>query len=760
MKKHNIPVILLKNMVLLPNNTLKLEFNSKNNNVIDMSLAFHDGYILVASEIDKINDIAVLAHISKKIELPNGNTRVDINGLKRVKIVKFMNLDIIDEPLECIYEDLEIEQIDEIEEQTIISKIIKEFKDYSKNIPYVSNSAIALIENEKSLDKIIDIIVPTLYNNEAKIIKYLNTTSIIKRSEILLSDIYLDKSKFKIETDLDLKVKKELDDTQKEYFLREKLKLIKEELKDTTKESEIDLLKSKVDKLNCSDDVKKRILNEISKYDGMSINLPDTAVVKDYIDCLIDLPWGIYTKDNLDIKRSKKILDASHYGIEEVKERIIEYLSVLKNTNSNIGSILCFSGPPGIGKTTLAKVIAECLDRKFIKISLNGVTDPAYIMGHRRTYVGSYPGKIISEIKKCGSSNPVILLDEIDKMGSSYNDITSTLLTILDKEQNKSFVDNYVDEGFDLSNVLFIVTANEIENINAPLKDRLEIINMSGYTELEKINIAQNYLIDKILLNNGLKAGYVKITDEAIKEIINYYTKESGVRELSRQLDKLIRKIVTELVINNIKLNKLIVDKNVISRYLGNRKYSYNTLYKEEVGVVNGLAYTYYGGDILPIEVNFYKGSGKLILTGSLGDVIKESVNVALSYIKSNYKKFNINYDKLVNSDIHIHMPDNAIKKDGPSAGSAITLSIISAFSNKKIKNNIALTGEITLHGHILKIGGLKEKSLGALRSGVEKIFIPKDNMSDISTLPNNVLEKIEFIPVDNFMDIYNKLEV
>jgi len=759
MKKHNIPVVLLNNLVLLPSNTLKLEFDNKTNenNVIDMSLLFHDGYILVASEINNvIGDIAVLCKIENKIELPNGNTRVDINGLRRVKVIKYMNLNVKDEPLESMFQELEKEEVEKEKEKIIINKLLKELKSYSKNVPYISNSVINIIENEKSLDKFVDIVVPTLASSQEKIIDYLNTISIIDRSEMLLKDIYKDKEAFKIERNLDLKVKKELDKTQQEYFLREKMKLIKEELGEVaTKDTEIDRLRKKVEKLKCNSSVKERLYNEINRYESIPSMSPELNITKDYIDWLLNLPWAKFTKDNDDIKEARNILDKSHYGLNDIKDRIIEYLAVKKNKESLNGPILCLIGPPGVGKTSLAKTIAECLNRKFIKLSVNGINDEAEIMGHRKTYVGAQPGRIISSIKKCGSSNPVLLIDEIDKMGKSYkSDPINSLLTILDPEQNKEFTDNYIEEEFDLSNVMFILTANNLEDIKGPLLDRLEVINISGYTEFEKIDIVKNHLMKKILMNNGFDSEFIEITDEAIKQIIKYYTKEAGVRELTRQIDKIIRKVVTQIVSNDLKINKIVIDENVIEKYLGHKKYLYNELYESQVGIVNGLAYTPYGGDVLPIEINYYKGDGKLILTGSLGEVMKESANIALSYIKSNYKLFNIKYDNLCNNDIHIHVPEGAIKKEGPSAGIALTLCLVSALSNKEIPNNIALTGEITLRGKVLPIGGLKEKSIGALQAGIKKIIIPYGNIKDLDEIPKEVKDEIEFIPVKQFEEV------
>ena len=461
--------------------------------------------------------------------------------------------------------------------------------------------------------------------------------------------------------------------------------------------------------------------------------------------------------DNENLKQVKKSLDESHFGLKEVKDRIIEYLAVKKMSNNQNGSIICLVGPPGVGKTTLAMSIAKAINRNFVQISVGGLRDESEIIGHRRTYVGAGPGRIITSIKKAKSNNPLFLIDEVDKMNSDYKgDPSSCLLNVLDKEQNKYFSDNYIEEDFDLSNVLFILTANYIENIPDPLKDRLEIINLQGYTEYEKLDIAIKHLIPKIIKKNGLNSDYVSIDNNTILKIIRNYTKEAGVRELERQLDKIVRKIVTQIVVKNIKINKIIITEQNLIKYLGKEKYKYNEKKKEQIGVVNGLAYTPYGGDVLPIEVNYYKGKGNLILTGSLGDVMKESANIALSYLKANYRYYNINY-KLFENDIHIHVPEGAIKKDGPSAGIALTLAILSCLTKIKIPSNLAMTGEITLRGHILEIGGLKEKSLGALRSGINKIIIPYDN--DISDLPKEVKNNIKFIKVKNFKDVYEVIK-
>ncbi len=759
MNKYNLPVILLKGIVLLPQNTLKLEFDNKNidNNVIDMALLFHNGYILVVSEYSSSNipKIGILSKIENNIKLPNGNIRVDIKGLRRVRTLEFLNPNKIKEPLESIVSEIELKKIDN--EEIIINKLMKEIKSYIKNIPYISNSIISLIENEKNLDRFTDIVVPTLISSKDRILEYLNNSDPLKRSEMLLQDIYQEKEIFKIERNLDMRVKKEMDDTQKEFLLREKMKIIKEELGDTlNKENEIDNLRKKIDELNCPPKVKERLSLELKRYETSISTSPETSIIRDYIEWLLALPWNNFTDDNNDLKQVRKFLDESHYGLEEVKQRVIEYLAVKQMSKDANSPIICLVGPPGVGKTSLAFSIARAINRNFVKITVGGIRDEAEIIGHRKTYIGASPGRIISSMKKAKSSNPLFLIDEIDKMSSDYKgDPTSSLLSVLDPEQNKYFSDNYIEEEFDLSNVLFVLTANYIENIPEALKDRLEIIDISGYTEFEKLDIATKHLLPKIIAKNGLRADFITIKEEVILKIIRNYTKEAGVRELERQLDKIIRKVVTQILVNNIKINKINIDEKVLEKYLGKEKYKYNLKTKSQVGVVNGLAYTVYGGDILPIEVNYFKGKGELILTGSLGSVMKESASIALSYLKSNYQKYNINYDKLIDNDIHIHVPEGAIKKDGPSAGIALTLAILSAVTNKKIASDLALTGEITLRGNVLAIGGLKEKAIGALRSGIKTIIIPSDNEKDLLELPKEVKEKIDFIKVKNFKEVY-----
>lgn len=772
MIKTDLPVLLLRGIILLPNNDIRLEFDSDiSKGIIDVSELFHDNNILVVSQTDPLEEspnikelpkIGVMAKISHKMELPNGKTRIIITGVKRAKIYEYLNLNKTSEVLEAIASEIPDEIIEKNEEKALTRKLYRELEDYIKVVPYMSNSVLSLIINISDLSKMTDIVVPNLSIPLKRMQAYLKEKSSYKRLEMILEDIYSEKEMFAIEKKLDIKIREGLDNTQREYMLREKIKLIKNELGETSiHETQIDTLNEKILKLKCPEYIKDRLLKELKKLDSLNQMSPEINIVENYINWLLDLPWENETIDNDNLNTVKNFLDKSHYGLENVKMRIIEYLAVKKMTNSLRSPIICLVGPPGVGKTSLAFSISSAINRNFVKISVGGVNDEAEIMGHRRTYLGANPGRIIQGMKKAKSINPVFLIDEIDKLTKDIKgDPASSLLEVLDPEQNKYFSDNYIEESYDLSKVMFITTANYIENIPEPLKDRLEIIELSGYTEYEKVDIAKKHLIPKIIKEHGINKKNIEIDDDVLLFIIRYYTKEAGVRELERLLSSIVRKIVMNIVKKND--NNLIVKigKNNIDAYLGKKKYYFNSNERNyQIGVVNGLAYTSYGGDTLPIEISYYKGNGNLVLTGSLGDVMKESAQIALSYIKCNYKQFKINYDDLINNDIHIHIPSGAIAKDGPSAGITLTTALISAFSKLKVPSYIAMTGEITLRGTVLPIGGLKEKSIGASRNGITTIFIPKNNLRDLDDIPKEIKEKIKYIPVINYMDVYKKLK-
>ena len=764
--KSNLPVIVLRGIVLLPNNDLRLEFDNDNSkNIIDVAELFHDNTLLVVTEmnIDEITpsnlpNIGVISKITHKLELPNGKVRIVIKGIKRAKIYEYLNINSQSEVLESITSEIESEFVSPMEEEALTKKLYKELENYTKVVPTASNSVLSLLINCSNLDESTDIVVTNLSLKQERLYDYLCEQSSVVRVKMLLEDIYKEQDMFQIEKDIDGQVKKQLDDSQKEFILREKIKQIKTELgEDSLKENDTEKLKERINELSCSDKIKERLNQELRRYESASIMSPETNLIRNYIECMLALPWNTYTKDNEDLVNARKILDESHYGLDSVKTRIIEYLAVKKNTNSLKSPIICLVGPPGVGKTTLASSIAKAINRNFVKMSLGGVNDESEIKGHRRAYLGASPGRIIECMKKAKSNNPLLLIDEIDKMTKDVKgDPASALLDILDPEQNMAFSDNYIEEEYDLSNVMFLATANYVDRIPEELKDRLEIIYLSGYTEYEKLDIAKKHLIPKILEEHGLKKGELNFTDSVILEVIRNYTKESGVRELRRQLSTIIRKIVTKVVVDNIKLENIKTSKKDIEGYLGHKKYQFNEdINNNEPGIVNGLAYTSYGGDTLPIEVNFYKGKGELYLTGSLGNVMKESAHIALSYIKANYNSFGINYEMLTTNDIHIHVPEGSIPKDGPSAGIALTTALISAFTGKKVDNYLAMTGEITLRGKVLPIGGLKEKSLGAYRSGIKTIIIPEENKSDLDEIPEEVKKHITYISVKNYKDVY-----
>lgn len=767
--KTDLPVILLKGIVLLPNNELRLEFdNEESKNIVDLSELFHENYILVVSSNDPLEETpdkkelpkkGVISHIVRKIELPNGNVRVIIKGIERAEVLEYLNLNKSTEVLEAIVSSIKIEEVEEKIELAMVRKIYRELELYMKRVPYMSNSVLSSIQGIKELSVMTDLVAPHLPVGLERLLEYLNEEKVMKRSEMILEDIYREQELFDIEREIDQKVKKRIDNNQKDYLLHEKMNAIKEELGEhTLKEDEVSQLREQVLDLEVPPKIKARLEKEIRYYDSIPAMSPEITMIRTYLDWLLELPWSVETEDNHNLKEVKDELNATHYGLEKVKTRIIEYLAVKERTNQLKSPILCLVGPPGVGKTSLALSIAHAIHRNFVKISVGGVSDEADIFGHRRTYVGANPGRIISSLKKAKSCNPVFLIDEIDKMRKDMKgDPSSALLEVLDPEQNEFFTDHYIEEEFDLSKVMFIATANYIENIPEALLDRLEIIELTSYTEYEKIDIAKKHLLPKICNSHGIESNIVHFSEEGLLSIIRYYTKEAGVRELERQLSNIIRKIVTSLVLNKIKLKSLNITEKNVHKYLGKKKYSYISMENNyQVGVVTGLAYTAFGGDTLSIEVNHYDGNGSLELTGSLGDVMKESAKIALSYIKANHRYFKIGYSLLNTRDIHIHVPEGAIPKDGPSAGITLTTALISALTERQVDKNIAMTGEITLRGTVLPIGGLKEKSIGAHRNGIKKIIIPYDNLKDLEEIPEEVKQDITFIPVKNYKEVWN----
>ena len=762
------PVLIMRNMMIFPSSEARIELVDKTDkDIIKIASNFYDNEILIVNLDDKlekepsINELSnygILGKIKMKIEMPNGKSRIVIEGLRRVLITNYLKeSDIIIGNIKNIQED----ELTIKENNAYVKTLIKKTENYIENVPYISNGILSKITGITDIEILTDIIAIFLPLDYERKLEYIRETSVKKRVSMIIEDINNDLEILELEQDIESKVSSSLEKSQKEFILKEKIKIIKEELGEGfNPDQEIDELKEKAKKLKAPKKIKERLEKEISKYEAGNQLSPEMTMISSYIDWLLNLPWEKTTEDEKDLKNVAKKLDETHYGLSLVKERIIEYLAVKQKKKSLRSPILCLVGPPGVGKTTMAKSIAKALNRKQTKISLGGVRDEAEIVGHRRTYVGSLPGLIIEGLRKAGTSNPVFIIDEIDKMTKDIKgDPASALLEVLDKEQNSSFVDHYIEEEFDLSEVMFIATANYIEQIPNELKDRLEIVDISSYTEYEKLDIAKNYLIPNLLKEHGLTDKEVSLKDESILQIIRNYTKESGVRELDRLIASIFRKIVKEIIFDKKKNTIYKLTSKEIEKYLGIAKYSYNeNENNKRVGVVNGLAYTVFGGDILPIEANMYKSKDSLILTGSLGDVLKESARIALSYIKSNAKEFKINLDKLDEMVIHINVPEAATPKDGPSAGTALTTTLISLIKNKEVDSDICMTGEITLRGHVLPIGGLKEKLIGAYRSRMKKVFIPKDNIKDLEEVPEEIKKNLEIIPVSLYSEIYKNI--
>lgn len=767
MIKTNLPVIILKGAVLLPYCEFRLDLsNIYEKHILELSEKSHDSHILIVSPTNPIEEnidvkdlpkIGTVAKITMKMQIGK-NTRIILEGINRVNILEYKDYVNEENVLDAVITSTTQFAMSPVDEKALVRKLLRRVESYVNKVPNVSNSILAQISDVNSISKVSDIVANFLPTDFDRKIEYLHNINPYKRVIMLFEDIKTEEEILELDKKIDIKLKKALDDNQKEFILREKIRLIREELGDVNlKESDVNLLKDKIDKFKCPKNIKDKLYSELKKYELMNSNSPELGVVRNYIELMLSLPWEESTKENKDLKLARKRLDATHHGLDKVKDRIIEYLAVKELSDSLKSPIICLVGPPGVGKTTFAKSIAECTNRNFVKISVGGVNDEAEIIGHRRTYIGSNPGRIITAMKKSKSNNPVFLIDEIDKMTKDIKgDPASSLLEVLDPEQNKYFVDSYVEEEFDLSKVMFILTANYLYQIPEALRDRLEIIELSGYTEYEKLDIAKKHLVKKQIIEHGLSNKNVSISDNAILSIIRNYTKEAGVRDLEREIAKILRKIATSIVNNeDIKKKYSITEKN-IENYLGKKKYLIDENNKKlPLGVVNGLAYTEFGGTILPIEVIYYKGKGNLILTGTLGDVMKESAKIALSYIKSNYEEFGIDYDLLTESDIHIHVPEGAVPKDGPSAGITLTTALISAFTKKEIDNKLAMTGEITLTGEVLPIGGLKEKCIGAHRSGINRIILPLKNEKDIEDVPEEIKKDIKFIFVNNYKEVY-----
>lgn len=768
MLKTNLPVLVIRDVVVFPHSEVRMEFDTlPQKQLLSLSEAYYKNQILVVvpkdelevdPDVSELPKIGVIAEVKMHMDMPNGKTRVALMGLDRGEVLSYTKEDDL---IECVLKVSSKKEISALEEEAYIRSLKNALTQYIDDVSYMSNSLISSLNEIHDLSELTDLISMAMPLDRDRKYAYLIEMDATARAMMLLEDMDKDMQISELERKIESRLSHELDKNQKEFILKEKIKLIKDELGEGyDKDQEIDDLREKINKLGCSDKIRENLLREVSKYEQTPSASPELSMIKSYLDWFLAIPWTKETKDVFDISEVKKSLDASHYALESVKTRILEYLAVKQNTNNLRSPILCLVGPPGVGKTSLAMAIAKSLGRTFTKISVGGVNDEAEIVGHRRTYVGALPGLIIQGMKKAGTVNPVFLIDEIDKMSkSNHGDPASSLLEVLDPEQNNKFMDHYLDEEYDLSKVMFITTANYLDQIPTELQDRLEVVELSSYTEFEKVAIAKTHLISKELKEHGISEEEVTFTDAALLKIVRNYTKEAGVRDLERVIASILRKIVMDRLLNK-KTEARVVEEDDIETYLGKVKYLYNDsdMNTGRIGVVNGLAYTSFGGDLLPIEATSFKGKGELILTGKLGEVMKESAMISLSYIKAHAEEFHIDPEVFETSSIHIHVPEGAVPKDGPSAGVTLTTALLSLFTKTKVSPSVAMTGEMTLQGKVLPIGGLKEKSIGAHRGGVRKIFIPRLNEKDLEEIPDEIRKDTKFVLVDQYQDIYKEL--
>ncbi|MFO1443126.1 endopeptidase La [Bacillus sp. Bva_UNVM-123] len=756
-----VPLLPLRGLLVFPTMVLHLDVGREKSvqalerAMVDEHLIFLTSQKEVSIDDPMEEDLykrGTLTRVKQMLKLPNGTIRVLVEGLQRADIVEFKD--------ETSYYSVSVVAFDEsttkdVEAQALMRTMLEYFEQYikiSKKISAETYSAVADIEEPGRMADIISSHLPLKLKEKQDILEILDVKERMNR---VIDIIHNEKEVLNLEKKIGQRVKKSMERTQKEFYLREQMKAIQKELGDKEgKTGEIADLTEKIEEAGMPEHVYSTAMKELERYEKVPSSSAESGVIRNYIEWLISLPWNKATEDDININKAEKILNDDHYGLEKVKERVLEYLAVQKLTNSLKGPILCLAGPPGVGKTSLARSIATSLNRNFVRISLGGVRDESEIRGHRRTYVGAMPGRIIQGMKKAGTINPVFLLDEIDKMSNDFRgDPSSAMLEVLDPEQNNSFSDHYIEETYDLSKVMFIATANDLATIPGPLRDRMEIITIAGYTELEKIHIAIDHLLPKQVKEHGLTKSQLQIREEGIQKIVRYYTREAGVRGLERQLASVCRK-TAKIIVSGEKKRVIITEKNV-EEFLGKPIFRYGQAeLEDQIGVATGLAYTTVGGDTLQIEVSLSPGKGKLVLTGKLGDVMKESAQAAFSYVRSKANELGIEEDFYEKYDIHIHVPEGAVPKDGPSAGITIATALVSALTGKPIRKEIGMTGEITLRGRVLPIGGLKEKSLSAHRAGLTKIILPKDNEKDIDDIPESVREDLKFVLVSHVDEV------
>lgn len=758
-KKMTLPLLPLRGLTILP--SMVIHFDVGREKSIKAVETAMDGeqLIFLATQKDvnideptpdDIYSFGTVSKIKQIMKLQNGNIRILVEGLARGKITE-----IFDEKTHYVaslrkYPVLMSEDSEQLEAVMRVAKnILNDFLNYLPNLP---QEIIAKIMNISNPEEFTDVVAGHVFVKIEDKMKILCETDVFKRMEKLIDVMNNEAQIIKIEYDIASRVKAEMDKHQKEYYLREQIKAIQEELGDKDGlQAECDEYRRKINDLVLKDEVKDKLLRDVDKLSKMTSMSSDSAVLRNYLDTILEIPWGICTKDRLSIKQAKNILDNDHYGLKNVKERILEFLAVKHIAKDFNSSILCLVGPPGVGKTSVAKSIAKAMNRNYVRISLGGIRDEAEIRGHRKTYVGAMPGRIVNAIKQAKSMNAFVLLDEIDKLSSDFKgDPSAALLEVLDSEQNFAFRDNFMEVPVDLSNVVFVTTANSLDTISRPLLDRMEVIEISSYTLQEKIEIAINHLIPKQRTKHGLDSKNVRITKDAVRDIVNFYTREAGVRNLERVIAEICRKVAKNIVTDDVKT--AVITPINLEKYLGKRKFYIGDVEQNnEIGIVNGLAWTSVGGDILQIETAIMPGTGKVELTGKLGDVMKESAMAAISYIRTNSTVLGIDEDFYKKYDIHIHVPEGAVPKDGPSAGITIATSVVSALTKRSVRYDVAMTGEITLLGRVLPIGGLKEKAIAAHRAGIKTVIIPKRNEVDIEEIPSIVRDELNFITVDNF---------
>lgn len=759
-----LPLIPLRGISIFPHMVIHFDVGREKSIQALEKAMLDDSLILLCTQInpkvdepnmDDFYHVGTIAKVKQMLKLPGGSIRVLVEGVSRGKVVKVIQ----EEPHfeadieEMTYDPEEIELSQELE--AAMRLVEEDLEDYVALNPKVSSEVLLSISDIDDPGRLADVIASYVFLKQEDDQKILETFDFYERLEVLHGIFQKEIELLRIEDKINQRVKKQMNKVQKEYYLKEQLKAIQKELgEEDDISADVEDYKTKINKIKMPKEVKEKALKEVDRLIKTSPHSAEVGVIRTYLDWIVELPWDKESKEKIDIKKARNILDEDHYGLEDVKERILEFIAIRKLTNSMKGPILCLVGPPGVGKTSIARSIARSLNREFVRMSLGGVRDEAEIRGHRRTYVGSMPGRIISSIKKAGTKNPLFLFDEIDKVSSDFRgDPASALLEVLDPEQNSSFTDHFLDVPFDLSKVFFITTANTTASIPAPLLDRMEVIRISGYTDEEKLQISLKYLLPKQLKEHGLSKEALQISESTIKSVINYYTRESGVRNLERNIANLCRKAAKRIVEEDLKVVR--INAGNLENYLGSKIYRFDEVEeKNQIGVANGLAWTSVGGETLSIEVTTMKGSGKIQLTGKLGDVMKESAMAGISYIRANSAILNIEPDFYKDMDIHIHVPEGAIPKDGPSAGITIATAVISALSNTPINRELAMTGEITLRGRVLPVGGVKEKILAAHRMGIKKILLPFDCAKDLEDIPDKVKKKMEFVLVKKMEEV------